>query len=222
MGIARSTYYGAPAADRETDSDHDEPIIPNLAADMAPDGPNQLWVADITYVAIATGFLYLAAILDAWSRPSHHRGARRGGSLTGASRGLRASQRPRFAIRGSRLPQAACRAQARGLDGAAGEIPTTTPKRRASCGPKRARCSPFGRTAPPKLRRVGLTHIAVSRPASAAGPVFHQHERVALEKNSAALVPDPDPEIRLLIRNQVHHLDDGCCFSFSAGGCGVR
>jgi putative transposase len=126
MGIARSTYYGAPAADRDaeiitrieaicaefeaygyrrvtaelrhqgqlvnskrvrrlmrehglspkqrrryvttTDSDHDEPIFPNLAADMAPDGPNQLWVADITYVAIATGFVYLAAILDAWSR----------------------------------------------------------------------------------------------------------------------------------------------------------
>ena len=35
---------------------------------MTPDGPNQLWVADITYVAIATGFVYLAAILDAWSR----------------------------------------------------------------------------------------------------------------------------------------------------------
>ena len=35
---------------------------------MALDGPNQLWVADITYVAIATGFVYLAAILDAWSR----------------------------------------------------------------------------------------------------------------------------------------------------------
>ena len=51
-----------------TDSDHDEPIFPNLTADMAPDGPNQLWVADITYVAIATGFVYLAAILDAWSR----------------------------------------------------------------------------------------------------------------------------------------------------------
>src|SRR5215218_1282706 len=126
MGIARSTYYGAPPANRDaeslslieaiceefeaygyrrvtaelrhqghlvnskrvrrlmrehglspkqrrryvttTDSDHDEPIFPNLAADMAPDGPNQLWVADITYVAIATGFVYLAAILDAWSR----------------------------------------------------------------------------------------------------------------------------------------------------------
>src|SRR5436190_8992211 len=51
-----------------TDSDHDEPIFPNLAAEMAPNGPNQLWVADITYVAIATGFVYLAVILDAWSR----------------------------------------------------------------------------------------------------------------------------------------------------------
>ena len=51
-----------------TDSDHDEPIFPNLAADMVPDGPNQLWVADITYVAIASGFVYLAVILDAWSR----------------------------------------------------------------------------------------------------------------------------------------------------------
>ena len=51
-----------------TDSDHDYPIFPDLAKNMTPDGPNQLWVADITYVAIATGFVYLAAILDAWSR----------------------------------------------------------------------------------------------------------------------------------------------------------
>jgi putative transposase len=51
-----------------TDSDHDGPIFPNLARDMAPTGPNQLWVADITFIAIATGFVYLAAILDAWSR----------------------------------------------------------------------------------------------------------------------------------------------------------
>ena len=35
---------------------------------MVVDGPNQLWVADLTYIAIATGFVYLAAILDAWSR----------------------------------------------------------------------------------------------------------------------------------------------------------
>ena len=51
-----------------TDSDHDDPIFPDLARDRIVDGPNQLWVADITYIAIATGFVYLAAILDAWSR----------------------------------------------------------------------------------------------------------------------------------------------------------
>ena len=44
------------------------PIFPNLAKDVTADGPNQLWVADITYVAIAVGFVYVAVILDAWSR----------------------------------------------------------------------------------------------------------------------------------------------------------
>jgi putative transposase len=52
-----------------TDSDHNDPICPNLATSMTLNGPNQLWVADITYVAITTSFVYLAVILDAWSRP---------------------------------------------------------------------------------------------------------------------------------------------------------
>jgi putative transposase len=51
-----------------TDSDHDQPIFPNLAKNVIIDGPNRLWVADITYVAIAVGFVYVAVILDAWSR----------------------------------------------------------------------------------------------------------------------------------------------------------
>jgi|HubBroStandDraft_5_1064220.scaffolds.fasta_scaffold58771_3 transposase-like protein len=51
-----------------TDSDHDQPIYPNRAKDLAIDGPDQLWVADITYVAIREGFAYVAVILDAWSR----------------------------------------------------------------------------------------------------------------------------------------------------------
>ncbi len=51
-----------------TDSDHDQPIYPNRAKDLTIDGPNQLWVADITYVAIVEGFAYVAVILDAWSR----------------------------------------------------------------------------------------------------------------------------------------------------------
>ena len=51
-----------------TDSDHTGPIFPDLAKDVVPDRPNQLWVADLTYVSIPTGFVYLAAVLDAWSR----------------------------------------------------------------------------------------------------------------------------------------------------------
>src|SRR3546814_15961866 len=35
---------------------------------MIVDGPNQLWVADLTYVAVAVGFVYVAVIMDAWSR----------------------------------------------------------------------------------------------------------------------------------------------------------
>ena len=51
-----------------TDSDHERPIFPNLTKDMVVDGPNQLWVGDLTYIAVASGFVYLAALLDAWSR----------------------------------------------------------------------------------------------------------------------------------------------------------
>jgi putative transposase len=51
-----------------TDSSHDGPIFPDLAKDMAPTGPDQLWVADLTYIRVLSGFVYLAVILDAWSR----------------------------------------------------------------------------------------------------------------------------------------------------------
>ncbi len=51
-----------------TDSNHAGLIYPDLVKDVVPDRPNQLWVADLTYVAIPGGFVYLAAILDAWSR----------------------------------------------------------------------------------------------------------------------------------------------------------
>ena len=51
-----------------TDGDHDLSIFPKLAKEIVPDGPDQLWVADITYVAMPAGFAYVAVILDAWSR----------------------------------------------------------------------------------------------------------------------------------------------------------
>jgi transposase InsO family protein len=51
-----------------TDSDHNSPTYPNPARDVVPNGLNQLWVGDITYIAFSSGFVHLAAILDAWSR----------------------------------------------------------------------------------------------------------------------------------------------------------
>ena len=51
-----------------TDSDHFLPVYPNLAARLVVDGLNQLWVADITYIRLREQFLYLAVILDAFSR----------------------------------------------------------------------------------------------------------------------------------------------------------
>ncbi len=51
-----------------TSSDHDGPIFPDLAKDLAPTGPDQLWVADLTYIRVPSGFVYLAVIPAAWSR----------------------------------------------------------------------------------------------------------------------------------------------------------
>ena len=52
-----------------TDSNHDQPIAPNLMA-QAPKvtQPNQIWASDITYIETQEGWLYLAAILDRYSR----------------------------------------------------------------------------------------------------------------------------------------------------------
>ena len=51
-----------------TDSQHNWPIYPNLAPRVPLSGINQLWVADITFVRLRWEFIYLAVVLDAWSR----------------------------------------------------------------------------------------------------------------------------------------------------------
>jgi putative transposase len=53
---------------RTTDSHHHFPRYPNLTKGMVINHLNQVWLADITYIRIKTGFVYLAAILDAYSR----------------------------------------------------------------------------------------------------------------------------------------------------------
>lgn len=51
-----------------TMSAHDEMVHPNLIPEMTVTDVNQVWVADITYIRILTGFVYLAAVLDVYSR----------------------------------------------------------------------------------------------------------------------------------------------------------
>ena len=54
---------------RTTDSNHDRPTPPNhRLGQEPPTGPNQVWVTDITAIRTIEGWLYLAAILDLWSR----------------------------------------------------------------------------------------------------------------------------------------------------------
>src|SRR5262249_47843405 len=135
---ARATFNAT------TDSDHDNPIFPDLARDRVVDGPNQLWVADITYMAIAAGFVYLAAILDAWSRRvvgyaiSRSIDARL--AIAALKAAIRARQPPRGCIHHSdRGSQYACEAYRRLLPtmgspvrwvGAG--IPRTRPRQRVS------------------------------------------------------------------------------------------
>jgi len=51
-----------------SDSNHGRKVYPNLAAERVLTGINQLWVADITYIRLETEFVYLAVVLDAYSR----------------------------------------------------------------------------------------------------------------------------------------------------------
>ena len=52
-----------------TDSKHSLPVAENLLGrDFCPAGPNRAWVSDITYIPTAEGWIYLATVIDLWSR----------------------------------------------------------------------------------------------------------------------------------------------------------
>lgn len=53
---------------KTTDSNHSHRVYPNLLEEMTVTGPNQVWASDITYIRIENGFVYLAVILDLFSR----------------------------------------------------------------------------------------------------------------------------------------------------------
>ena len=112
-----------------TQSQHDQPIAPNrLAQAPAPTGPNQVWVSDLTYVATQQGWLYVALILDLWSRrvvgwstgPSLHRGL----VVAALQMALRHRQPPRGLLHHSDRGVQYASAQYRALLAAAGIQPS--------------------------------------------------------------------------------------------------
>jgi putative transposase len=88
---------------KTTNSDHDQPIAPNLLRGRpAPQKSDEVWVADITYIPTAQGWLYLAAIMDLYSRIilgwSLWRSLQAGGALQALNRALINRRYPRGVI----------------------------------------------------------------------------------------------------------------------------
>ena len=81
-----------------TDSNHGRTVYPNLARELVLTGMDQLWVADITYIRLREEFVFLAVILDAFSRRvigwALDRNAGRRADVDGAAHGADAAQRP--------------------------------------------------------------------------------------------------------------------------------
>ena len=70
MGL--SARRGRRRTPRTTDSRHELPVAPNLLArNFTADRPDQVWLADISYIPTDEGFLYLAAVKDMVSRDSN-------------------------------------------------------------------------------------------------------------------------------------------------------
>ena len=63
VGVTRRRKWRTTKRDREA-----RPAPDLVERNFSAEGPNELWVADITYVPTASGFLYLAVVVDAWSR----------------------------------------------------------------------------------------------------------------------------------------------------------
>ena len=85
---------------RTTDSRHGFRTYGNLARELTLSGPHQLWVSDITYLRTARRFVYLALIMDAWSRAIVGYDCSDSLEVEGALRALRRALRQRPAASG--------------------------------------------------------------------------------------------------------------------------
>lgn len=64
----RSKIVKKPKKPQTTNSNHKEPVFPNRLPDQRVERPDQVWVADMTYLRVGENWCYLAAILDLFSR----------------------------------------------------------------------------------------------------------------------------------------------------------
>ena len=89
--MAELGIHGLPPVRRRrtTDSNHDFPRFPNLVQGLAVVRPDQVWVADITYIRLRQDFVYLAVLMDVFTRliRGWHLGRGLGGDLTLAALG---------------------------------------------------------------------------------------------------------------------------------------
>ncbi len=83
-----------------TDSQHDCQVYLNLAARMTLTGVNQLWVADITYIRLRTEFVFLAVVIDRFSRKAVGWALDRTLAATTGGSGAAAGHRPAAAAAG--------------------------------------------------------------------------------------------------------------------------
>src|SRR4051794_28326831 len=156
--VGASRRRGGPITTRRDKQARPAPDL--VERDFQAASPNQLWVADITYVPTAAGFLYLAVVVDVWSRrvvgwamANHLRaelvldalnmalGQRRPREVIHHSDQSLPRRRPGVANIPRWLSARAARKPACGLRWARSGMPMTTPCARASLPPSNANCS---------------------------------------------------------------------------------
>ena len=159
-----------PFVPQTTDSRHKFKIVANLARGLEPTGLDQLWVADITYVRLAEGFVYLAVVVDAFSRKvvgwalDDHLEARL--AIEALDMAIAARNPPQGLIHHSdRGVQYACNEYAARLDRRGGSPSSPTPSGHPDA--PAARCAGADRRALEKFAAVQMIDVHLPTPTAA-------------------------------------------------------